>query len=150
MKKEHSNTGWRRMALMIVMLMMTTVMASAQKLYVSQLFWRFGQTKGCKKVEMHDTELKGFRLDVYKSLTYGKRQKYDVNAMLMSDRRHAKKIREVIEDGRITSGYYMMPPLSNGRNRYILFSNNDDGRGAVIYIEGRLSPDDIMKICYGK
>lgn len=149
MKKEHSYTG-RRMAMMIVMLVMTAVMASAQNLYVNQLFLRFGHARGCKMVEMHDTELKGYTLGVYKSLTYGKRQQHEVNNMLMSDRRQAKKIREVVEDGRIVSGYYMMPPLANGRNRYILFSNNDDGRGAVIYIEGRLSPDDIMKICYGK
>ena len=149
MKKEHSYTG-RRMAMMIVMLVMTAVMASAQNLYVNQLFSRFGHARGCKMVEMHDTELKGYTLGVYKSLTYGKRQQHEVNNMLMSDRRQAKKIREVVEDGRIVSGYYMMPPLANGRNRYILFSNNDDGRGAVIYIEGRLSPDDIMKICYGK
>lgn len=135
---------------MIVMLVMTAVMASAQNLYVNQLFSRFGHARGCKMVEMHDTELKGYTLGVYKSLTYGKRQQHEVNNMLMSDRRQAKKIREVVEDGRIVSGYYMMPPLANGRNRYILFSNNDDGRGAVIYIEGRLSPDDIMKICYGK
>ncbi len=149
MKNEHSYTG-RRMALIVIMLVMTAFMASAQNLYVSQLFSRFGHARGCKMVEMHDTELKGYTLGVYKSLTYGKRQQHEVNNMLMSDRRQAKKIREVVEDGRIVSGYYMMPPLANGRNRYILFSNNDDGRGAVIYIEGRLSPDDIMKICYGK
>ena len=106
--------------------------------------------RGCKMVEMHDTELKGYSLSVYKSLTYGRRQQNEVNSRLMSDRKHAKKIREVVDDGRIVSGYYMMPPVAAGCNRYILFSNTGDGSGAVIYIEGRLSPDDIMKICYGK
>lgn len=67
---------------------------------------------------------------------------------LREDRKRAKKIREVVEDGRITSGYYMMPPRTNGMNRYILFSNKEGGGGAVIYMEGRLSPDDIMEICY--
>ena len=139
-----------RMAAIVIMLMMTAATALAQNVHVGQLFSRFGHARGCKMVEMHDTELKGYSLSVYKSLTYCRRQQNEVNSRLMSDRKHAKKIREVVDDGRIVSGYYMMPPVAAGCNRYILFSNTGDGSGAVIYIEGRLSHDDIMKICYGK
>ena len=60
------------------------------------------------------------------------------------------KLREVIDNGSIASGYYMMPPHANGINRYVLFSNTNKGKGAVIYIEGDLSPEDIMTICYTK
>lgn len=34
--------------------------------------------------------------------------------------------------------------------RYILFSYVDSRKGTVIYIEGKLSPDDILKLCYSK
>ena len=44
----------------------------------------------------------------------------------------------------------MLPPLPSGLNRYILFSNSPNNSGAVIYIEGTLGPDDIMKLCYAK
>ena len=44
----------------------------------------------------------------------------------------------------------MMPAEEKNINRYILFSNTDSNRGAVIYIEGNLSPQDIMSICYSK
>ncbi len=69
---------------------------------------------------------------------------------LNSDRKKARKIREIVDNGKITSGYYMLPPLPSGLNRYILFSNLTNNSGAIIYIEGTLGPDDIMKLCYAK
>ena len=69
---------------------------------------------------------------------------------LKSDRKAAKKIREVVENGKMVSGYYMMAPLSNGNNRFILFSNPSKSKGTVIYIEGNLSPEDIMQLCYSR
>ena len=50
----------------------------------------------------------------------------------------------------MVSGYYMMEPAAKDANRYVLFSRNGKGRGTVIYIEGDLSPDDIMKLCYSR
>ena len=69
---------------------------------------------------------------------------------LDADRKNAKKVREVIDGGELVSGYYMMKPLPGGYNRYILFSYVDSRKGTVIYIEGKLSPDDILKLCYSK
>ena len=55
-----------------------------------------------------------------------------------------------VENGKMVSGYYMMAPLSNGNNRFILFSNPNKSKGTVIYIEGDLSPEDIMQLCYSR
>ena len=139
----------RRMVVLAMMILLSAASAVAQKLYVEQVFRRYGHAKGCKMVEMHDTNLRGYRLDVYKSLTYKEKYRSEIYTILNSDCRQAKKIREVIDDGEIVSGYYMMPSMTEGRNRFILFSNGDGHNGAVIYIEGRLSPDDIMTIVKG-
>ena len=101
-------------------------------------------------VVMKNTKLRGYHLIIYKSLTYPNKYAADIKTHLNTDRRAAKKIREVIDNGSIASGYYMMPPHANGINRYVLFSNTNKGKGAVIYIEGDLSPEDIMTICYTK
>lgn len=116
-------------------------------LEIDRAFTRYGHEKGCKMVEMYDARLRGYQLHVYKSLTY-KTQGKAIDALLKTDRKRAKKIREVVEDGHITGGYYMMPTLPSGLERYILFSNAAGGRGALIYIEGNIKPDDIMKLCY--
>ncbi|MCI6161417.1 MAG: hypothetical protein PUH24_06705 [Prevotellaceae bacterium] len=132
----------------VALLLAGILQAGAQEgLQIDKVFDQYGRAKGCKMVEMHDATLRGFQLHVYKSLTY-KQLGTAIAPYLKADRRQAKKIREVVEDGRIVSGYYMMPSAGNEMNRYILFSYTGENSGAVIYIEGRLSPDDIMKMCY--
>ena len=138
----------RRMALIVLLMVAACPCAMAQKgLSVDQVFERLGHERGCKMVTMRNTTLKGYRLAVYKSLVY-KHQGAQVAPYLEADRKRARKVREVVEDGHVTGGYYMMAPLAGGLHRYILFSNGSGGRGTVIYIEGALSPDDIMRLCY--
>ena len=140
-----------RTVLIAVMTLFTMLPSHAQEgLAVNSIFQQYGHSKGCKMVVMHNTKLRGYRLAVYKSLTYNNKYATSINNILKTDRRAAKKIREVVDNGRIASGYYMMAPLQSGNNRYILFSNTDHNKGAVIYIEGDLSPEDIMSICYTK
>lgn len=140
-----------RMGFLLVMTLCVMLPCHAQDgLAVNGIFQQYGHSKGCKMVVMHNTKLRGYQLAIYKSLTYNNKYAASINNILKTDRRAAKKIREVVDDGRIASGYYMMAPLPSGTNRYILFSHTDRGKGAVIYIEGDLSPDDIMSICYTK
>lgn len=138
----------KRMTLTLAFAIISVLAASAQQgLNIDNVFKRYGHAKGCKMVELHDTKLRGYELKVYKSLTY-KNLQPSIDPYLQADKKKAKKIREVVENGRVVSGYYMMPPAGDGMNRYILFSNPRGSGGAVIYIEGALSPDDIMKLCY--
>ena len=140
----------KRTILSLALLFATILSVTAQEgLNVDKVFQRFGNAKGCKMVVMRNTELKGYKLRTYKSLVYKKLQSA-IQPYLAADKKKAKKVREVIEEGRLVSGYYMMSPISGGINRYILFSNVSGNKGTVIYIEGTLSPDDIMKLCYSK
>ena len=134
-----------RTVLIAVMTLFVTLPSHAQEgLAVNSIFQQYGHSKGCKMVVMQNTKLRGYRL------AYNNKYATSINNILKTDRRAAKKIREVVDNGRIASGYYMMAPLQSGNNRYILFSNTDHNKGAVIYIEGDLSPEDIMSICYTK
>lgn len=140
--------GLWRILFVIAFALTSAAPAIAQEgLNINKVFQRFGHAKGCKMVEMHNAKLKGYELKVYKSLTY-KNIGASIDPYLKADKKNAKKIREVIENGQVVSGYYMMPPKGDGINRYILFSKVRPNRGTVIYIEGTLSPDDIMKLCY--
>lgn len=100
-------------------------------------------------VELHNTLLNGYKLKLYKSLEFKDKQ-INIETYLKADRKNAVKIREVVQDGQTTSGYYMMQQTSNGINRYILFNYKSSRKGTLIYIEGALSPDDIIKLCYTK
>lgn len=140
---------FRRMMFMAMLLMLAVAAMGQKGLNVDNVFQRYGRAKGCKMVVMENTTLHGYKLRVYKSLVY-KKLHHAVKPYLDADRKNAKKVREVIDGGELVSGYYMMKPLSGGYNRYILFSYVDSRKGTVIYIEGKLSPDDILKLCYSK
>lgn len=138
----------RRLLIFVALLVTISHVSLAQQgLAVADIFTRYGHERGCKMVEMHDTNLRGYELNTYQSLTYRTRGE-QIAAMLETDRKKAKKIREVVSDGRVTSGYYIMPPTAEGLNRYVLYTQKADKSGAVIYIEGTLGPDDILRICY--
>lgn len=140
---------FRRMMFMAVLLMLAVAAMGQKGLNVDNVFQRYGRAKGCKMVVMENTTLHGYKLRVYESLVY-KKLHHAVKPYLDADRKNAKKVREVIDGGELVSGYYMMKPLPGGYNRYILFSYVDSRKGTVIYIEGKLSPDDILKLCYSK
>lgn len=138
-----------RIFILILCIIAGSDTAQAQEdLQVGKLFDTFGHAKGCKMVVMHNTKLRGFTLQLYKSLVY-KTIGREVELYLQNDRKHARKIREVVEDGRITGGYYMMPSRGD-INRYVLFSKTSEKAGAVVYMEGDLSPDDVLRIIYYK
>ena len=140
----------KRFFIGLLLIVVASISANAQEgLYVKSIFQRFGHAKGCKMVTMQNKQLKGYKLKIYKSLVYKNKTKKITNYMKY-DSKAAKKIREVMENGKIVSGYYMMAPLINGNNRFILFSNPNESKGTVIYIEGDLSPEDIMQLCYSR
>ena len=124
--------------------------ANAQNgLHINEVFSRYGNSKGCTMVEMNDIDIRGHRINVFKTLTY-KRYAEEIGNFVEADRKQAKKIREVIHDGKVQSGCLMMPPTRKGHNRFIIFTNPINGTGAIIYIEGKVTVDDVMKICYKK
>lgn len=134
--------------LIIATLLLISGNANAQSgLHINEAFSKYGHSKGCTMVEMNDIDIKGHRIDVFKTLTY-KRYAKEIAGIVEADRKQAKKIREVIHDGKVQSGCLMMPPTRKGHNRFVVFTNPINGTGAVIYIEGKVTVDDIMKICY--
>ena len=107
----------RIMVTLAIMVACTMTAAAQEGLNVDKVFQRFGKSKGCKMVVMKNTELRGYKLQTYKSLVY-KNLYSAIEPYLAADKKSAKKVREVVEEGRIVSGYYMMAPLRGGINRY--------------------------------
>jgi len=135
-----------KIAMITMMIFSASVMRAQDDLQVSNIFQLYGHDKGCKMVELHHGTFKGFQLDVYKSLIY-KKNGNNVENYLRQDKKNAKKVREIVEDGQVTSGYYLMKPIKSGINRYILFKKGDNQSGTVVYIEGSLSPEQLMDLC---
>lgn len=131
---------------MLVMVFSAQAIHAQDDLEVNKAFENYGHERGCKMVEVHHSNFKGYQLDMYKSLTYKSIGK-TVESYLKEDRQKAKKVREIVEDGEITSGYYLMKTIKPGINRYILFRKGENRSGTLIYIEGTLSPEQLMDLC---
>lgn len=104
----------KRFFIGLLLIVVASISANAQEgLYVKSIFQRFGHAKGCKMVTMQNTQLKGYKLKIYKSLVY-KYHATEIAHYLKSDRKAAKKIREVVENGKmaVSSTGRQMPTSS--------------------------------------
>ena len=87
----------KRLTAVIISILTVTISVTAQEgLGIGKIFDKYGHSKGCRMVEMNNTNLHGHSLRVYKSLTY-KRIGNAIETMLKEDRRKARKIREVVD-----------------------------------------------------
>ena len=88
----------------------------------------------------------------YQSLKLSKAEKAlpDIYRCLEADREYARKIKEVVTDGRIQSGYYQLPPVKDQTNRFILFRLGKKGEATLIYIEGEIDSDDLVTLIFSK
>lgn len=130
----------------VLMLAMFCMTAQAQEGFaVNDAFSRYGAQKGFKLVSLRDGKLKGYDLKIYKSLTFRKNAE-EIAAMVKKDRAKAQKIKEVVADGVVTTGYYTLLERQKGTNCYLLFRRDAYGCGVLIYIEGVLSAEDIMRL----
>ena len=83
-------------------------------------------------------------------LTKAEKALPDIYRCLESDREHARKIKEVVTDGHIQSGYYQLPPVKDKINRFILFRLGKKGEATLIYIEGEIDSDDLVTLIFSK
>ena len=86
----------RIMVTLAIMVACIMTAAAQEGLNVDKVFQRFGKSKGCKMVVMKNTELRGYKLQTYKSLVY-KNLYSAIEPYLAADKKSAKKVREVVE-----------------------------------------------------
>lgn len=141
-----------RTLLCYLLLLCGTGMYAQKGLQVATLFQKYGNQKGATYVELSKMLSKNWDITHYRSLKLAKAEKAlpDIYRALETDREHAKKIKEVVTDGRIQSGYYQLPPVQGNTNRFILFRLGKKGEATLIYIEGEIDSDDLVTLIFSK
>ncbi|MDR0422541.1 MAG: DUF6108 family protein [Proteiniphilum sp.] len=130
-----------------------TTLQAQENLRINRIFEKYGKQKGATMVVLSGKALYNCRLDKYRSVTvkYDRAILNDMQQCLEADKKQAHRIKEVISNGLITSGYYQLPE-ENLINRYILFKIGDDGTATLIYMEGGRGSEELinrMFIRYG-
>ena len=96
-----------------LLLLFSTGMYAQKGLQIASVFQKYGNEKGATYVELSKMLSKNWDITHYQSLKLTKAEKAlpDIYRCLESDREHARKIKEVVTDGHIQSGYYQLPPV---------------------------------------
>lgn len=118
----------------------SSAMFAQESLRINSIFEKYGKQKGAVMVVLSgkSKELKNYGLNKYRSLTinYDKAIFNDIQQSLETDKRDASKIKEVVANGVISSGYYQLRDDDERLIRYILFKVDANHRATLIYMEG--------------
>ena len=136
-----------RLFLALLLLTVSAVAMHAQEtLKINFVFEKYGKRKGATMVVLTGEALENYRLDKYRSLTlpYDKAVSDDIQQSLETDKKQARKIKEVVSNGIISSGYYQLPEENKRVNRYILFKIGNDGTATLIYMEGGAESEELI------
>lgn len=117
-----------------------------ESLRINTIFEKYGKQKGSTMVVLSKQTLENYKLDKYRSLTlrYAEPFSNDVQQSLEADKKLARKIKEVVSSGIISSGYYQLPFDNNRLNRYILFKISNEGIATLIYMEGGSESEELI------
>ncbi|KAA6348705.1 hypothetical protein EZS27_003849 [termite gut metagenome] len=140
------------MTLITVLLTTSAGIRAQQGLQIASIFQRYSADKGVTMVELSNEMLEIYEMVLYKSLTFkdAKNALPDILRCLEIDKKKAKKVKEVISNGEIQSGYYQLPQIKDDINRFILFKTSKKGTATLIYIEGELDVDDLVTMLFMK
>lgn len=136
-----------RLFILFLFLFTTGVTVQAQEnLRINTVFEKYGKQKGATMVVLSGKALHNYQLDKYRSITlqYDRTILEEIQQCLETDKQQAYQIKEVINNGIISSGYYQLPKQKNQINRYILFKIGNDGTATLIYMEGGNDSEELI------
>ncbi len=124
----------------------------AQKdLRIASLFEKYGKQKDVTYVELNGSILRSYHMTAYKSLVFKNVTPYkaDIVQCLRQDvaSQQVMKTQEITESGELLSAYYRLNQ-NEELNRYILYKVGKKHSATLIYIEGKLSEDELMEMLY--
>lgn len=152
MRKTKETSCYKKCIALLVMCLIASATFAQKQLAINKIFEKYGKQKGSTMVVLSDDVIKTYRLDFYKSITlpYDKKRSEEIQQSLEVDKKQAKKIKEVISNGIIYSGYYQLPMQGKQKNRYILFKISDNATATLIYMEGDIESEEIVNLLFMK
>ena len=122
-------------------------------LEIRKAFEQYGEKKGVVMVELSSEMLDGYDFSLFKSLTISNNPAAGdfIRKCLIKDEAGAKKVKQVVANGKPTSVYLQLPRKSD-LYRLILFNETQKSENKItlIYIESKNDSEDILKLILKK
>ncbi|HOH23402.1 MAG TPA: hypothetical protein PLH70_06910 [Bacteroidales bacterium] len=117
-------------------------------LEINKVFEQYGKKRGSVLVEMSREMLEDYDFTYYKSIvtTSNKEAADFARRCLAVDEKGAKKVKQVVSNGVVTSIYLQLPPKDN-YYRLVLFNETTlpEQKMTLIYIESEKDSEEILK-----
>jgi hypothetical protein len=137
-------------SLVILFLVLTTVCLSinTQAQAVLSIFKKYGHSQGVTLLEASRELMKEYKIKTFKSIIFdnGSNALPEIRSAIESDKKGALQIKESTKDGLLTSGYYKLQCNNTKLNRYLIFKVSHANKTTLIYVEGELTPDDLVEL----
>lgn len=128
-------------------------MHAQNDLEIKKVFDRYGNKKGVVMVELTGEMLDGYDFSLFKSLMIRENPEAAdyIRKSLAKDETGAKKVKQVVVNGKPTSIYLQLPPKGK-YHRLILFNEatKPDHVVTLIYIESKDDSEDVLKLILKK
>ena len=128
-------------------------LTAQQDLQIGKVFEQYGKKKGVVMVQLTKEMLKAYDFSFFKSIVI----KNDsaavgfVRECIAKDQEGAKKIKQVVQNGEVTSTVLQLAPRGDD-NRLILYNESPEGKKelTLIYIESKMDVEKIMTMILKK
>lgn len=115
---------------------------------VTSIFDKYGSSKGVTLLEISEELMKDYQIKHFKSIIFenGTTALPEIRKAIEKDKVGAKRIKESIQDGLLMSGYYRLKTEEANMNRYLIFKVGKNNKTTLIYIEGKLTPEELVEL----
>lgn len=115
---------------------------------IFKIFETYGNHKGVTMLEVSHEIIKNYKIKHFKSIVFddGRYALPEIRKCIEIDKKGAKKMKELIQNGELISGYYRLKTENEKMNRYLIFRINDNYKTTLIYIEGELTPEELVEL----
>lgn len=144
----------KKYSLLVLLILCGVATISAQSdLEIRKVFEEYGNRKGVVMVELKGKMLEDYNFTAFKSISITNQPEAGdfVRKCLARDEAGAKKVKQVVSNGKATSIILQLSP-KNESNRLILFneSNANPPKITLVYIESDENADDVLKLVLKK
>jgi len=122
--------------------------AQASEPAILSIFEKYADMNGVTVMEASKELLDTYDIERIKTIIFKDGRMYieEIRELLNIDKQNAYKMKETLVDGVITSGYYRLKSIKADHNRYIIVKMAKNYKTTLIYIEGKLTPQELVEM----
>jgi hypothetical protein len=143
-----NNMKHKTLLILLLVLANLGMSFSTQAQAILPIFKKYGNDQGVTMLEASRELMKEYKIKTFKSIIFddGTHALPEIRRAIKTDKEGALHIKESTKDGLLMSGYYQLLSENAKLNRYLIFKVGVNNKTTLIYVEGELTPDELVEL----